>query len=179
MLQHNPSRTPNEISPELFETKYEGLPDGDYIGQAFILVSIVADPKSPNYGRREFQVEFTVIDGPDKSKIVSSSRVVLPHYLPNVPSTDYPNELKKWRGDVKNYFKQTDVMLVKFGIDTSIIDKTYIVKQIAMTNRLEPIVKFSVTNGAPRIINLISYQVDADIFSGLECIPDGNDAPLW
>ena len=179
MREHiHQARTPNEIFTERVETKDELLPDGDYYGQAFILVNTVAIPTSPDYGRREFRIELTITDGAHRGKIASHGRVVLPHYLANVPPMDCGVELKNWRGKVKNYFKQTDVILAKCGIDTSNSDKTYLVKQIANTNRLKPIVKFNVTNGISRIINLVDYQVSADLFSELECIPDGNDAPF-
>lgn len=174
--QTRQTRTLNEIFTERFETKYEGIPDGDYIGHAFILVNTVADPASPDYGRREFQVGLKVTDGPQRGKITSYRRVVLPHYLANMPPMDCTDELKRWRGNVKNYFRQTDTILTKCGVDTSNSDKTYLVKQIAKTNRLKPIVKFNITNGVSRIIKLIDYLVAANIFSEDEPIPDGNDA---
>lgn len=170
------TRTPNEISTERFETKCEVLPDGEYIGRALVLIDVVANQLSPDYGRREFRMELAITDGPHRGKIASYGRVVLPHYLANVPPMDCGVELKNWRGKVKNYLKQTDVILAKCGIDTSNPDKTSLVKEIANNNRLKPIVKFNVINGVPRVINVIDYTVAAVMFSGDEYIPDGNDA---
>jgi hypothetical protein len=155
------------------------LPNDDYIGQAFILVDKVARQTSLNYGRGEFRIELTVIDGPYRGKIASFNRIFLPHYLANIPPMDYAHELKEWRGNVKNYFRQTDAILKKCGIDTSHCYKTYLVEEIANNNRLKPIVKFNVMNGVMRIVSLIDYSVAADMFSEDERIPDGNDAPLF
>jgi len=106
MREHlHQTRTPNEISTERLEAKYEVLPDGDYTGETFVLIDAVADHSSPDYGRREFRIELAITDGPHRGKIASYGRVVLPHYLANVPPMDCEVELKNWRGKVKNYFK--------------------------------------------------------------------------
>lgn len=170
---------PNRLFTDLVENNHQILPDGEYMGQALILVDAVTDATSPNYGRREFRIELTVTEGRHKGKTVPSSRVILPYNLANMPPTGFLNELKKWRGTVKNYLRQTDAILAKCGVDTSCSDKTYLVKEIAKTNRLKPIVKFNITNGIPRIVSLIGYSVTADTFSEDEPNPGGNDAPFY
>ncbi|HEV7642808.1 MAG TPA: hypothetical protein VGO50_02595 [Pyrinomonadaceae bacterium] len=158
--------------------KYQILPDGDYTGQAFILTDIVGSQTSLDYGRREFIIELTVTDGPHRGEITSKHRITLPHYLANIPPRECASELKEWKGKVKNYFKQTNEILAKCGVNTTNSDKAYLIKKIANNNRLKPIVKFKVTNGVPKIINTMDYAFAVDIFSGDERIPDGNDAPF-
>jgi hypothetical protein len=171
--------TSKEMYTKQFETENEILPDGDYTAQAFILVDTVGSQMSLDYGRREFRIELTVTHGPHRGEITSISRIILPHYLANIPPMNCTSELKEWKGSTKNYLKQTDAILAKCGIDTLNSDKAYLIKNIANNNALRPIVKFKVSNGVPQIINVIGYAVAVDIFSDDGNIPDGNDVPLF
>lgn len=169
---------PRRLVTERVENGNQILPNNNYTGRAFILVDLVSDPLSPDYGRREFRIELTVTEGRHKGKTVHSSRAVLPYYLANMPPTGSVSELKKWKGAVKNYFRQTDAVLAKCGVDISNSDKTQLVTEIAKTNKLKPIVKFNVANGIARVVNLINFSVTPNAFAENEPIPDGNDAPF-
>lgn len=172
------TRKKSETFTEPLFTNSENLRDGTYTGEVHILVEVVANPTSPNYGRREFRIHLTVTTGRHSGKTVLNSRVVLPHYLANMPPMGDQNKLKKWKGNIKNYLKQTDTILAKCGVDTSCSDKASLAEDIAKANRLKPIVKFKIRNGIPRIVSLIDYIVTLDTCSEDEPIPDGSDAPF-
>ena len=157
--------------------KFENLPDGDYVGRVFIQPDKVSGATSPNYGRSKYVLKLTVTtEGPFKGKMAYNHRVILPHYLATQPPAGAKEELEKWKGDVKNYFRMTDTILAKCGVDVSGDDRTLFAKRIAENNRRNPIVQFTMKGGQPYVNHLVNGQPDGDdfLFSDEEP-PDGND----
>jgi hypothetical protein len=154
------------------------LPNGDYTGRVFIQPDTVGDEKSLDYGRTKFVIELMPTDEKFKDEIVSLNRVLLPHYLANKPMPTDKEAFSKWQAASKIYLEQTNKLLEKCGVDTSEIDGTRFVQQIAQNNISKPIVSFTMKDGVPTIHSVISRQAPEALNAELESLPDGNDAPI-
>ena len=154
------------------------LPNGDYTGRVCISPDTVGDEKSLDYGHTNFVIELMPTEDKFKDEIVSLNRVMSPHYLANKPAPSDEEALKKWRGASKIYLEQTKKLLEKCGVNTSEIDGTRFVQQIAQNNLSRPIVSFTMKDGVPMIHNVISREAPKELNAEFESLPDGNDAPF-
>ena len=113
-----------------------------------------------------------------KDESIILNRVMLPHWLANEPAPNDQEALDEWRGEIKIYLRQTNELLERCGVDTSEIDGTQFVQQIAQNNISRPIVSFTMKEGVPTIHNIISRENPEVSRADLESLPDGNDAPF-
>lgn len=159
--------------------KFETLPDGEYVGRVYILTDTVANEKSPNYGRRKYNIQLTVTEGDSKGKMAYHHRILLPHYLANKPSEDAPN-FKEWRTEAIKYMRQTDDILRNCGVETGDDDMDRFTRRIAENNRRQPLVAFTMRNGVPYIESWESLPSNAtsDELFRTQTLPDGEDLPL-
>lgn len=154
------------------------LPNGDYAGRVYILADTVGDEKSLDYGRKKFVIELMPTEDKFKDETVSLNRVLLPHYLANKPMHTNKEAFSKWQAASKIYREQTNKLLERYGVNTSEIDGTRFVQQIAQNNISRPIVSFTMKDGTPTIHNVISREKPEALNAEPESLPDGNDAPI-
>lgn len=154
------------------------LPDGDYTGSIYILANTVSDDKSLDYGRTKFVIELMPTEDKFRDEIVSLNRVLLPYYLANKPAPTNEKALNKWQAASKIYLEQTNQLLEKCGVNTSEMDGTRFVQQIAQNNLSRPIVSFTIKDGVPTIHNVISREAPEALNAEFQSLPDGNDAPF-
>jgi hypothetical protein len=154
------------------------LPNGDYTGRVYILADTVGDEKSLDYGRKQLVIELMPIGNDFKNETVSLSRVLLPYYLANKPLQTDGEAFNKWQAASKIYREQTNKLLERCGVNTSEIDGTRFVQQIAQNNLSRPIVSFTMKEGVPTIHSVISREKPEALNAEPESLPDGNDAPF-
>ncbi len=154
------------------------LPNGDYTGRVYISPDTVGDDKSLDYGRKQFVIELMPTEDKFKDEIAFLNRVLLPYYLANKPAPTDIEALNKWQAASKIYLEQTNKLLEKCGVDTSEIDGTRFVQQIAQNNLSRPIISFTMKDGLPTIHNVINREAPEALNVEPESLPDGNDAPF-
>lgn len=157
--------------------KFKHLPDGRYEARVYISVKTIKTVTSPNNGRRKFEIQLAVTKGEYQGQMAYNHRVIVPHYLANIPSDKTSAEYKKWRGDIKNYFRQTDIIMSNCGVDISERDMDIFVKRIAENNRRKTIVNFTMK----KKVAYINYPLDqaADNSKALlKEIEDQEEIPL-
>ena len=154
------------------------LPNGDYTRRVYILAATVGDEKSRDYGRKQFVIELMPTEDKFTDEIISLNRIMLPHYLANKPAPRDEEALNKWQGASKIYLEQTNKLIEKCGVNTSEIDGTRFVQQIAQNNLSRPIVSFTMKDGVPTVHRVISREAPEALNAEFESLPDGNDAPF-
>ncbi len=158
------------------ETKFQILPDGNYKGRVYIVTNTIANDKSPNYGRKKYEIQLTVTEGAEKGKMAYNHRIIMPYNFANKPADQNGKELQKWQTEVKAYLKKTDEILASCGVNTSDTDMDRFTLKIGENNRRNTTVSFTMKNGNVYINNVVKKDPEAanDLFS----LPNGDDAPI-
>ncbi len=154
------------------------LPDESYVGRVYIVADTVDDEQSLDYGHKKFVIELTVLEGKYKDEVICFDRLLLPHYLADMPVSTEREALTVWRDAAKNYLRQTNQILGKCGVDILEVDSTRLVMSIGESNVRKPIVNFTVKNGLPEINRFMKFENNDKYLSKNLRLPDGNDLPL-